>query len=129
MNREILLRARIKGKWVYGDLLEYPAGEFQIWTKIRENGGHNYVVDEPETIGQFTGLFDLNGKRIFDGDVIAVDAMIDGAIVKNHKKMLVRWDYGFLYMLENTFKSNGEKIQVEILGNIHDTPELLEAKQ
>jgi hypothetical protein len=75
--REILFRAKtVKNvHWIYGDLFhagtEPSDGEFAISYWDDEDGWMNERV-QPETIGQFTGLLDKNGKRIFEGDIVNV---------------------------------------------------------
>ena len=79
----------------------------------------------PETIGQYTGLKDKNGKRIFEGDILEGQGYDeeDGYAV-------VTWDDGAFWVgnkhVCGTFCENYYGHSFEVIGNIHDNPELLE---
>lgn len=113
-----------------------------------DDSGGFYNVDR-ETVGQFTGLTDTNGAPIFEGDIVAFYFFDKGN--KNTRTMLIEWiESGFCmkelfrdYQLAKDFSIitgkfdtyRGEIKQgvyisnntyfVEIIGNIHDNPELL----
>ena len=75
----------------------------------------------PETVGQYTGLKDKNGKRIFEGDICKHRSNYSGNTVIS---VVAYTDGHFLALVcENSGFELSEKL--EIIGNIHDNPELL----
>ena len=93
----------------------------------------------PETVGQYTGLKDNNGKRIFEGDILRIAKISDGLGSYYHPPLdypvnvVVKWDL-CAWMWETlcedkryiSFPNAWCHYECEIIGNIHDNPELLE---
>ena len=129
MNRKILFRGKLKhrNEWVEGFL-----------TKTSHDSEDMYIgficspipVD-PATVGQYTGLLDRNGKRIFEGDI--VDELIPPNGLRMRFKVVWEHDRYWLLSKKGVYSSTTSSIEqtknMEVIGNIHDNPELLEAKQ
>ena len=129
MTREILFRGKRldNGEWVEGLLFKY-CGEFCIALYSLEGDDYGlyptcYAKVDPSTVGQFTGLYDKNGVRIFEGDVLCV---IGQGIFK------CRWDDGNFEFCLSGKESFGlayvSPNDIFVTGNIHDNPELLEVE-
>lgn len=127
--REILFRSKScdKGEWIEGWYV--PAlddGRHCIFLASAPDMGE-YV--DPQTVGQYTGLEDKNGKKIFEGDIVHCTARLD------ESNCLVIFEEGeFRLVPERLFKTyvtgGGYHalrcFEKEVIGNIHDNPELLE---
>lgn len=139
--REILFRGKTEeGKWVYGYLFVLGKGSKYEETYILGDIDHRKSVFDiweyaerviPETVGQWTGMTDKNGKRIFEGDI--VDYPWDNVIVT----MKIRFIDGEFRMkpIMTSRPMQCWEIRMadyitcsEAVGNVHDNPELLEAK-
>ena len=125
-SREVIFRGKRTdcGEWVEGDLLHYESGEMAICKGFSKYGyeateiiGRYKVI--PKTIGQFTGLTDKNGKRIFEGDIVRYEDDI-GYVIYNGD------DARFLVDSPNMYISMDYSNEFEVIGNIHDNPELLQ---
>lgn len=134
--REILFRGKRTDcdAWVEGDLLQIkyynkPIIECKIMPQTPVSSAYPVLS---ETIGQFTGLTDKNGMRIFEGDICRFKRFNDvhvGKIIFNETTA------SFVMKYQSIVGAYGEKAthkmllsvcdDIEVIGNIHDNPELL----
>ena len=142
--REILFRGKRldNGEWVEGwyqpeTTIKHWDGRretigFTITYKVEEGFLEDTLVDQ-STVGQYTGLMDKNGKRIFEGDIVAqnwydYDEPRDDSF---GKVVFCEYDCSFSVMDVNKdgFMPLGRcgsyHWEVEVIGNIHDNPEML----
>ena len=131
MNREILFRGRLldNGKLVEGSLI----GEDVIVGKIVDFEDDYFTTEfwykvYTETVGQFTGITDINDIKIFEGDI----AKYYNPYSKQWYTHIVKWDkmfasFGFFTEDSEWCKENDWlKIEcIEVIGNIYDNKELL----
>ena len=132
--REILFRGKRldNGEWVYGYYVHIGPVSCQRAYIIPEYTSAIYVEEvDPSTVDQYTGLMDKNGKRIFEGDIVSTDIARPYFIVEFRDGcfMFNCNDGGKDYydiMLPILEDAQTEYKYGEIIGNIHDNPELLE---
>ena len=148
--REILFRGKRidNGEWLEGSFLNDRDGSFYICPAVSDisygDGGNRrrigcwYKVD-PSTVGQYTGLKDKNGKRIFEGDILHIAKIADGLggyyqpPLDYPVNVVVKWDL-CAWMWETlcedkryiSFPDAWCHYECEVIGNIHDNSELLE---
>ena len=122
--REILFRGKRKdnGEWETGSLLveRMNTSDQQVMIADKMTGYPTLVL--PETIGQYTGLTDKNGEKIFEHDIvrIAVCGTYDNYVISYDKEnaRFVVGDTGFTFWSYISTK-------IEVIGNIYDNPELM----
>ena len=141
--KEILFRAKTVGdkpRWVYGYYAKttYDVGMPSGIPIIVDDGG-DWDKINPETLCEFTGLYDGNGTRVFDGDILQISkrkGVLDTYFVSeipNLCNAIVKWDF-CAWMWETitkdkyyiSFPNAWGHYYCEVIGNIYDNPELLE---
>lgn len=142
--REILFRGKRldNGEWVEGSLV-VSAGRCYILPGIADfsygdNGSRVrigcFIEVAPATVGQYTGLKDKNGQRIFEGDMVAQSWYDHGEPIDDVLGEVVYCtnDCSFSVMtiektiMESLGHCNAFAWEIEVCGNIHDNPKLLE---
>lgn len=128
--RPIKFRGKTEeGHWVYGDLslLNYENNEPMIYTDAESE----WLVI-PETVGQYTGINDSKGQGIYEGDILQIKiySCVVNKIIASGKAAVgyrgctfgVEWGFSREFTGLDEFNQN---CTFEVIGNIHDNPELL----
>ena len=123
--REILFRGKRKdnGEWIEG-YYNYATDGYNLELHLisdKITGIHTEVI--PETVGQYTGMTDKNGKKIFEGDAVWFSEEKERGVVyfdNSCSRFAVRFDT-FDAAFDHLYSN-----ELEIIGNVHDNPELTE---
>ena len=136
--REILFRGKdngvLNGVWQYGSL-DISNPDVPEINRIDRYNNKMRVPIIIETVGQYTGLTDKNGKKIFEGDILTDNP--NSKIANIYEIVWYEELAGFmlddgleLYGTYDWIECHGEnKILLEVIGNIHDNPELLKGER
>lgn len=111
----------MSGEMVYGDLAQQKLTDGSVTTAIVQTYA-TYDVNS-KTIGQFTGLFDKNGKEIYEGDILEVEGMY-AKVVWNKEKASFEYEYLHPTQIANTFYEFNMPY-LSVVGNIHDNKDLI----
>lgn len=143
MNREILFRAKAinrdpdreyrtnykNGDWVYGLVTTMYDDRFpNLPVKMKNTDGVSGIDVDHRTIGEYTGLTDKNGTKIFENDILQVN-FYDNEICR----VYVCYKYG-MFLCDtiygeieyDTLGMLWANYQLEVIGNVYDNPELIE---
>ena len=144
--RELLFRGKAThglnaGKWIYGyyvkDFWMPTSAGFGILPIDKDIGG--YCEVSPDTVGQYTGLTDKNGKKIFEGDIIKTETDLWSGETKKERVTRIG-----VVVYDNKFCQFGLNVKGfsrcwtlkrwkgdfnEVIGNIHDNPEMLKNEE
>ena len=156
--REILLRGKRvdNGEWIVGSLIIDERGNHYIGEYIRRRVESAYVCTKrgngktinrfigigffmviPETVGQYTGLTDKNGEKIFEGDIVrtlaptSTDIYIEGVVMFGEYQTAFQSSnigYYVNWSLNKNLAIYCKINDIEVIGNIHDNPELLKGE-
>lgn len=128
--RTIKFRGKsIDGKeWLYGDLVS-SADKKRFSILVNDKESYDECEVAPETIGQFTGLHDCDGKEIYEGDVLRFGNSPSGVCEVKWNESLAAFCIQFFFENKVGTRPLGGWVicgrKVEVIGNIFDNPELL----
>lgn len=148
MERTIKFRGKNKksGKWIYGYYFKNRGIDFIAPDEFANGKTWEDYKAIPETVGQLTGLLDKNGKEIWEGDIVRVGILspnYTGSYPKPYyvDTVCIYKEGAFLYKRISPFDKKKlsrnwtykpmhryEIYSTEVIGNIHDTPELLKTE-
>ena len=122
--REIIFRGKSidSGEWLYGDYAPRTSlYHANIFTK--ENCLEGVAVDE-ETVGQYTGLTDKDGRKIFEGDIVTYKIPFTDKAVKTETGTVIYEGCGFHIKEDGCMLCVAdEECEIQVIGNIYDNDE------
>lgn len=137
--RRILFRGKnLFGKWIEGDLIQYLIyGKMHI---ARNSWGAGGQEVDPETVGQYTGLTDMNGNKIFEGDIVKCrdiynDIEFTAVVEFGNPNRAYNWGWQLRIIDGDEYINPDILLWVdmedtgaicEVIGTVHDNPEHLE---
>lgn len=125
MMREILFRGKFGNEWKYGFLSIEPKG-LVIKEPYKNESSKVWHIDA-DTVGQYTGMHDKNGTKIFEGDIVKYGDTVHNVVFEQRNGTAY---FGLVYSTLETlsFGYYQDLKQIEVIGNIYDNPELLKGE-
>lgn len=129
--REFLFRAKRldNGEWVYGSYYHCCGTAYGATFIVVNDFGFIEVI--PHTVGQYTGLTDKNGKKIFEGDIVQYQPEYATEPIHSVVEYCAdKFNYPAFDLKNHDYEANGlqcaheEGVGCEVIGNIHDNPEI-----
>lgn len=134
MNREIIFRGKRldNNEWAYGYFLISQKSD-KTYYIVADVLNSELMAINPKTLGQFTGLTDKNGKDIYEGDILDIGQTVNGQSKFVIMDTIGRYDVRYAHDLSLRYEYDvydlldcfNEEKDAEIIGNIHENPELL----
>lgn len=131
--REILFRGKTigNGEWVEGHYYKakYYRTNGELCDYITIPNLDEYIIPTPKyvvdasTVGQYTGLKDKNGTKIFEGDIVLLKGYDEPYQVVFDESCFQVYSDSVRYAMDNFYD-----YEIEVIGNIHDNYELLEGE-
>ena len=133
MNRTIKFRGKRidNGEWVHGSLDLTDKRAVISWDRIDNDGDTVpwFANVYPATVGQFTGLLDKNGREIYEGDIISLrDYIAEVRWNSNLSAFCIRFSFESELGIKPLGSWIDRRRRCNVIGNIHDNPELLNEK-
>lgn len=114
------------GEWVYGLVTKLYDEQFEnLPAEMTDINGISNIEIDYKTIGQYTGMLDKNGNKIFEGDIVDFSDRSDGDGYGVERYDENETEFEFEY--DNIYRNLGNYYpkDIEVIGNIYDNPELL----
>ena len=129
-----LQRAKCFGKWRYGSYVHFDKKpthdcyncnykDFIVTNEV--DGDHHYPITELSSLGQYTGLKDKNGKKIFEGDVVIIGEKLKAKVIYYDGAFRMQSEFSPTPTDTTDMGYMMREFSVRVIGNIHDNPELI----
>lgn len=138
MNRDIIFRAKCFGNWRYGNYIHFVKKPTNSRCNINykdfiitneDDGEHYYPITDLSSVGQYTGLKDKEGKRIFEGDIVIIGEKLKTKVVYYDGAFRMQSEFSPTPTDTTDMGYMMREFSVRIIGNIHDNPELLKGEK